>query len=160
MYQEFVDAGAKWVDPNNAWNSSIFFTRLHVRYSRDEFPQDLQFQVTPNTEHFQGRYVVTNEATGDMSCQQGQSYLQDLEMRRKKEVDELAVLTGWDEPRYARYIYEHSDRIHQEKERNTVLPFLPKSSNGTPWSKVIGLFAFSVIAVFWLFAGARKRRQI
>jgi len=156
MYQEFVDAGAKWIDPNNAWNSSIFFTRLHVRYAREEFPQDLQFQVTPNMEHFQGRYVVTNEATGDMSCDQGQRYLEDLEMRRKREVDELAALTGWNEPRYARYIFEHSDRIHQEKERNVVFPFIPKpGSNGTGL-KYIGLLVFSILGLFWLFLGARK----
>ena len=160
MYQEFVDAGANWVNPNNAWNSSIFFTRLHVRYSRDEFPQDLQFQVTPNSEHFQGRYVVTNEATGDMSCAQGQNYLQDLEMRRKREVDELAALTGWDEPRYARYIYEYSDRIHEERDRNSSLPLIPSGQDGTPWKKVFALFAFSIVAVVWLFKGVRKSSQI
>lgn len=160
MYQEFVDAGATWVNPNNAYSSSIFFTRLHVRYSRDEFPQDLQFQVTPNMEHCQGRYIVTNEATGDMSCDQGQNYLQDLEMRRKREVDELAVLTGWDEPRYARYIYEHSDRIHEKKERNEVLPFIPRSNDGIPWKIVILMSVFSLLALTWLFMGAKNRSKI
>ena len=36
-----------WADWNGGNN--VFFTRLHVRYARDKFPQDLQFQVTPNT---------------------------------------------------------------------------------------------------------------
>ncbi len=124
MYQEFVAAGAKWIDPNNPWGSSIFFTRMHVRYSRDEFPQDLSFQVTPNMEHFQGRYIVTNPATGDMSCSNGQNYLYDLEMRRKREVDELAALTGWKNPRFASYIYEYSDGIHEER-KNEGVPFIP-----------------------------------
>jgi len=129
MYQEFVDAGAKWINPSNAGASPIFFTRLHVRYARDEFPQDLFFQVTPNSEQFQGRYIVNNAATGDMSCSGGQNYLQDLEMRRKREVDELAALTGWKDPRYARYIYEFSDQIHEPK-RNEGAPFIPWSRGG------------------------------
>ena len=136
MYQEFVDAGANWIDPNNAYASPIFFTRLHVRYSREEFPQDLFFQVTPNTEHFQGRYVVTNPASGDMSCSAGQDYLRDLEHRRKREVDELAALTGWKNARYASYIYEYSDRIH-EPERNEGLPFIPWSTGGPAAGAII-----------------------
>jgi hypothetical protein len=139
MYQEFVDAGANWIDPNNPNNSPIFFTRLHVRYNRDEFPQDLFFQVTPNMEHFQGRYVVTNAATGDMSCSGGQEYLKELEMRRKKEVDELAALTGWKSPRYASYIYQYSAGIHEPK-RNEGLPFIPWSTGGT----VAGIMALAL----------------
>ncbi|NNC83723.1 MAG: DUF2330 domain-containing protein, partial [Flavobacteriales bacterium] len=161
MYQEFVDAGADWVDPNNAWSSSIFFTRLHVRYSREEFPQDLFFQVTPNAEQSQGRYIITNPATGDMSCQQGQDYLRDLEFRRKREVDELAALTGWNDPRYARYIYEYSDRIH-EPNRGSMIPFVPApgDSNGPgggSWQAIVGLLAFSLFSIFWLFYGARPK---
>ncbi|NND95213.1 MAG: DUF2330 domain-containing protein [Flavobacteriales bacterium] len=158
MYQEFVDAGANWVNPNNAWGSSIFFTRLHVRYSRDEFPQDLFFQVTPNQEQSQGRYVITNPATGDMSCKQGQRYLKDLEFRRKKEVDELTALTSWNEPRYARYIYEYSDRIH-DQERNTVIPFVPQDKNGggTPWKSLIGFSLLTILSIVWLFYGSRTR---
>ncbi|MBL7943919.1 MAG: DUF2330 domain-containing protein, partial [Flavobacteriales bacterium] len=52
---DFVDAGIPWLDGASPLNS-VFFTRLHVRYSRTKFPSDLQFQVTPNTENFQCRY--------------------------------------------------------------------------------------------------------
>lgn len=161
MYQEFVDSGADWVNPNNAWTGSgIFFTRLHVRYSRDEFPQDLFFQVTPNQEQVQGRYIITNPASGDMSCGNGQRYLKDLEMRRKREVDELTALTGWNRPRYARYIYEYSDRIH-DAERNTVLPFYLNSSGGggnLPWKKIIAFSLVMCISLFWFFKGAKRRK--
>ena len=52
------------------------------------------FQVTPNTETFQARYVITHPATGDFNCVAGKKYLQDLRQRRKKELMELTALTG------------------------------------------------------------------
>jgi len=131
MYKEFADAGVNWLSMNQqASREPIFFTRLHVRYTRDEFPQDLQFQVTPNKQRFQGRYVITHPAKGDLSCADGQRYLKDLEWRRKKEVDELAALTGWEKPRYQAYIYEYSDRI-QEEDRN-VVPVVSLPTGGGP----------------------------
>lgn len=155
MYQEFVDAGANWVDPNNAWGSSIFFTRLHVRYSREEFPQDLFFQVTPNQQNFQGRYIITNPASGDLSCDAGQRYLKDLEMRRKREVDELAALTGWKEPRYAGYIYEFSDRIQREERRNVAVPLIPGPGGGNGgWffliTGLLSVLAIGSASLYWI----------
>lgn len=155
MYQEFVDAGANWVDPNNAWGSPIFFTRLHVRYSREEFPQDLFFQVTPNQQNFQGRYIITNPASGDLSCDAGQRYLKDLEMRRKREVDELAALTGWKEPRYAGYIYEFSDRIQREERRNVAVPLIPGPGGGNGgWffliTGLLSVLAIGSASLYWI----------
>jgi hypothetical protein len=75
---------------------SVYFTRLHVRYNRQAFPQDLSFQVTPNTENFQARYIVTHPATGTFSCAEGKKYLLDLKDRRRKELNMLASLTGKD----------------------------------------------------------------
>lgn len=104
---DLVQAGVWWTNPN--WNDysdvnnddddddlsrNVYFTRLHVRYNRDKFPQDLMFQVTPNKENFQARYVVTHPATGDFSCAAGKKYLKDLRKRRKAELEELASLTG------------------------------------------------------------------
>jgi hypothetical protein len=157
MYQEFVDAGANWVNPNNANAAPIFFTRLHVRYARDEFPQDLQFMVTHNQERYQGRYIITNPATGDMSCEQGQSYLVNLEMRRKKEVDELAALTGWNEPRYAAYIYEYSNRIHEKTEKEFVFPLIPKGNGSGPsWQSISLLLLAAIGGLSWLLVSARR----
>jgi hypothetical protein len=81
---EEVDNGGK----------NVHFTRLHFRYNRNSFPQDLQFQVTPNTENFQARYVITHPANGDFTCEAGKKYLQNLKVRRKKELRELTTLTG------------------------------------------------------------------
>jgi polyhydroxyalkanoate synthesis regulator phasin len=52
------------------------------------------FQVTPNTQNYQARYIITHPATGDFNCAAGQKYLQDLKARRKKELRELTALTG------------------------------------------------------------------
>lgn len=46
----------------------IFISRLHVRYSRDKFPEDLMFQTTSNRKFFQGRYVTRHAFTGSLDC--------------------------------------------------------------------------------------------
>ena len=103
--QDLVQAGVWWVDRNEmGWNDQqdqdfsdkVYFTRLHVRYNRKAFPQDLMFQVTPNTENFQARYIITHPATGDFTCDAGKKYLQDLKQRRQDEMEELSYLTGKD----------------------------------------------------------------
>lgn len=104
--QDLVQAGVWWL--NRDWNDysdvdddedldysdNVYFTRLHVRYNRDKFPQDLMFQVTPNTESYQARYIVTHPATGDFNCDAGKKYLKDLKQRRSDEMEMLAYLTG------------------------------------------------------------------
>ena len=80
-------------EPDNG-SRNVHFTRLHFRYNRKSFPQDLVFQVTPNTQNFQARYVITHPATGSFTCDAGRQYVQDLKKRRKKELLELTALTG------------------------------------------------------------------
>lgn len=102
--QDLVQAGVWWInrdwsdygDVNNDedYSSNVYFTRLHVRYNRNSFPQDLMFQVTPNTENFQARYVITHPATGDFNCDAGKKYLKDLKQRRTDEMEMLTYLTG------------------------------------------------------------------
>ena len=104
--QDLVNSGVWWLHGKD-WNDysdvndeeeeydngsrNVHFTRLHFRYNRNSFPQDLMFQVTPNTENFQARYVITHPAQGDMNCEAGKKYLRDLKARRKKELFELAI---------------------------------------------------------------------
>lgn len=104
--QDLVQAGVWWLNPN--WTNSndmpgdidysdnVYFTRLHVRYNRKSFPQDLMFQVTPNTDNYQARYVVTHPATGDFNCEAGKRYLKELKQRRADELEMLTYLTGKD----------------------------------------------------------------
>ena len=102
--QDLVQAGVWWlgrnwqdysdVDSEESYSTNVHFTRLHVRYNRKSFPQDLQFQVTPNTESFQARYIIRHPATGDLDCEAGKKYLQQLKERRKGELAMLTYLTG------------------------------------------------------------------
>lgn len=107
--QDIVQAGVWWL--NKDWSDysdveeqeeeigispNVHFTRLHFRYNRNHFAQDLMFQVTPNKENFQARYVITHPATGSFTCDAGKKYLQDLKKRRKAELHELTALTGKD----------------------------------------------------------------
>ena len=105
--QDLVQSGVWWLG-NKDWNDysdlededyengnrNVHFTRLHFRYNRRSFPQDLTFQVTPNTEQYQARYIITHPANGDFNCTAGKKYLLDLKARRKKELMELSSLTG------------------------------------------------------------------
>jgi hypothetical protein len=109
--QDLVNSGVWWLQGKD-WNDysdvddddeeldngsrNVHFTRLHFRYNRKSFPQDLMFQVTPNQENFQARYVITHPAQGDLSCEPGKKYLKELKARRKKELNELTKLIGKD----------------------------------------------------------------
>ncbi|NJP10848.1 MAG: DUF2330 domain-containing protein [Leptolyngbyaceae cyanobacterium RU_5_1] len=112
--EELKDAGVFWLDnpeevrplpnqpslfrrrpPRPFPSSSVFITRLHVRYTRDKFPEDLMFQETNNREFFQGRYVMRHAFTGEARCQQGREYQRSLPRRFEQEAQTLARLTGW-----------------------------------------------------------------
>lgn len=97
--QDLVQAGVWWMSPSESSsdeynNETAYFTRLHIRYNRSSFPQDLMFQATPNTDNFQARYIVTHPATGSFDCDAGKRYVQDLKERRGAELEMLEYLTG------------------------------------------------------------------
>ncbi|MGD1944162.1 MAG: hypothetical protein ACFB0G_22930, partial [Leptolyngbyaceae cyanobacterium] len=83
--------------PNSSiWDTNVYVTRLHVRYSRDKFPEDLMFQQTNNLEFFQGRYVMQQPFLGEATCPAGADYRRSLPARFEQEAQTLARLTGWD----------------------------------------------------------------
>jgi hypothetical protein len=103
--RDLVQAGVWWTgssrrNPEDTDNQDgdhpvkVYFTRLHIRYNRKAFPQDLFFQQTANTGNFQARYIITHPATGDLSCEAGKKYLKDLKARREDELKMLTYLTG------------------------------------------------------------------
>ena len=103
---ELKDAGVFWgnnsesMPPNSSFrrpmpSSNTFITRIHVRYTRNKFPEDLMFQETGNQENFQGRYVTNHPFKGDVSCDVGKKYQQALRPRLEQEASNLANLTGW-----------------------------------------------------------------
>jgi hypothetical protein len=159
MPREFAEAGVDWSGGTNG-GGSVFFTRMHVRYARDKFPQDLVFQVTPNTEHFQARYILTHPAQGDLTCSEGLDYLETLYHRRSSELSELQALAGWDITTRREYVEEVRRRIPPERRNaidGTVMPWKRPGGGGggiLPWvSLLVGVLAFS----FW---GVRQWRQV
>jgi hypothetical protein len=92
--EELKKAGVFWLNSNNPNN--VFITRLHVRYTRDKFPEDLMFQETSNRQQFQGRYVLRHPFKGEMKCEAGRQYQRSLKERLEQEAQTLAKLTGWD----------------------------------------------------------------
>jgi hypothetical protein len=90
---ELKKAGVFWLKPNSS--SQVFVSRIHVRYSRDKFPEDLVFQETSNQEQFQGRYVLRHAYKGETNCKAGRKYKRDLKQRFEQEAKTLAKLTGW-----------------------------------------------------------------
>jgi hypothetical protein len=102
---ELREAGVFWLDDQRRsdrfappWSSNnVFITRLHVRYTRDKFPEDLVFHETANEQNFQGRYVLTHPYKGEseLNCPAGRQYQRSLPARFEKEAQTLANLTGW-----------------------------------------------------------------
>ena len=100
--EELRKLGVSWLPENSPQGSfrgqapSVFLTRLHVRYDRAHFPEDLAFEETADRENFQGRYVLRHPFAGSAACAAGEAYLRGLADRREKEAENLANLTGWD----------------------------------------------------------------
>ncbi len=105
--EELKQAGVFWLDNNSSDrpvspsfrsrfpSSSVFITRLHVRYTRNKFPEDLMFQATSQRESFQGRYILQHPFTGNVQCSAGRQYQRSLSQRFEKEAETLARLTNW-----------------------------------------------------------------
>ncbi|MEM0981443.1 MAG: DUF2330 domain-containing protein [Cyanobacteria bacterium P01_H01_bin.58] len=115
--EELRQAGVFWVPPNTpAWDANVFITRLHVRYARDKFPEDLAFQQTNNRQFFQGRYVLQHPFQGEARCSAAEEYRRSLPQRFEAEAQTLARLTGWD--------------INEIRRK---LPTVAAQSEATPW---------------------------
>jgi hypothetical protein len=102
---ELADLGAFWMAQapvpaarGMAFGSPtpVFVTRLHVRYDRDYFPEDLALQETADRENFQGRFVLRHPYAGGASCQAAEAYRRELPAQFERQAQSLAQLTGWD----------------------------------------------------------------
>ncbi len=71
-----------------------FLTRLHVRYDRPHFPEDLVFQETGDTRQFQARYVLHHPANAG-HCDAAVTYRRELHERQEQEARNVVRLTGW-----------------------------------------------------------------
>jgi len=90
--------GARWVadaDGQPAGMQQVFATRLHVRYDRAHFPEDLMLMETRDASTFQGRYILQHPFFGKLTCPDGEQYRAGLRERLTREAATLAHLTGW-----------------------------------------------------------------
>jgi hypothetical protein len=105
--EELKEAGVFWLNDQQSisqsqlWRgrrptaSNTFITRLHVRYTRDRFAEDLVFQETSNRDSFQGRYVMNHPVRGELKCAAAKDYRKTVFDRQSKEAQNLASMTGW-----------------------------------------------------------------
>ena len=94
-HEELRQLGVFWSE--GAGNApDVFLTRLHVRYDKAHFPEDLVFQETADRANFQGRYVLRHPFLGADTCPAAANYMRALNDRREQEAQRLASLTGWD----------------------------------------------------------------
>jgi hypothetical protein len=106
--EELKQAGVFWLDGESSNNaptprgfrppfpsSNVYISRIHIRYTRDKFPEDPTFQETSNRELFQGRYILQHPFLGEANCPAGREYKQSLPKRFDQEAQTLAKLTNW-----------------------------------------------------------------
>ncbi|MFD1553344.1 DUF2330 domain-containing protein [Putridiphycobacter roseus] len=163
IFTDLTKAGVNWAMNNgNQASSNVFFTRLHLRYSRNTHPRDLEFQVTPNKEHFQARYILTNTAVGDLSCNAGQTYCATVIKNRVNELENLSQLTSWSTVEYSGYVKEYYDLL---KDKNILNEVKSTQKNKQPWLGVpsnesrLGLKIALFLSVVFLLTFAYLIRQ-
>lgn len=112
LMADLKEAGIFWLDgatPTGSrtsdYEGDLHITRMHLRYDRANFPQDLLFQATPDKSNFQGRYVMHIPAKGSMDCEKAEEYLDKLALRRQTELKSLNQLTDWPTEQFAGYIH-------------------------------------------------------
>ena len=110
----------RFAPPGGGGAQQCYVTRLHVRYDREHFPEDLVFQETKDRENFQGRYVLRHPWKGDADkCPAAAKYLAGLKERQEKEAATLANLTGWE--------------IGKIRDRMKLGGDAPKNADGKKW---------------------------
>jgi hypothetical protein len=96
--EELTELGARWVadaSSQSPGRHQVFATRLHVRYDRAHFPEDLMLMETRDNRTFQGRYILQHPFFGKLTCPDGETYRNNLRIRLTQEAAALAALTGW-----------------------------------------------------------------
>jgi len=89
---EMRSLGVWWQEESDR---TVFLTRLHARYDRASFPEDLVLQATADRTNFQSKVVVRNEWRGEAQCEGANAYMRSLPARREREARSLAQFTGW-----------------------------------------------------------------
>lgn len=159
--QELINAGVNWLQPQrNNWGGSdyqgnIHFTRLHVRYNRANFPQDLVFTQTSNKQNYQGRYVLHQPAQINSDCEQLNDYYLMVTDRRYDELANYKALTGESLSAHLNYVKEYESKLDARTKRNDLMPIIFDIKNGFP----LLIFLVSIITFisFSIFQNRQKQ---
>ncbi len=171
MVTDLKEAGVDWLElasqdyhtQARTYAGNVFFTRMHLTYDRAHFPQDLLFQETANKEKFQGRYIITHPASGDFSCEKGQTYVKELGKRRWNELYTYQWLTGRDITAHYDYPKEYDQHIKSTGGKTkqgsfmSIESFVPEhatKSEGNMITFFTSVLAFAGV----MFALSRKRK--
>jgi hypothetical protein len=94
--QQMRQLGVFWLDDNAGGGAGrVFVTRLHARYDKASFPEDLSLQETGDKTNFQARFVMRHPWKGTNDCDGVKAYRAQLPARRREQAQNLASLTGW-----------------------------------------------------------------
>lgn len=154
-YQQPIPNGRLRANPSG-YQGNVFFTRLHVRYDRAHFPQDLIFEETPDKEKFQGRYILHIPVTSGLDCPEIQGYYKDVYYRRIREMQQLQASTGWDVSRYGYYLDEYADKAGMKRiDKNFLMPPANEDNddNGTGISQPTNPYVYPLLAFILLLTG-------
>lgn len=93
---ELRSLGAFWISARQgaATPGEVVLTRLHLRYDARHFPEDLQLHETADRENWQARYVLHHPYRGQDECPEMAAYRKGVWVRRQKEAENYAALTG------------------------------------------------------------------
>lgn len=168
---DLKEAGVDWLELKGQdyhtgakeYAGDVYFTRMHLTYDRAHFPQDLLFQETPNKERFQGRYIITHPASGDFSCEKGQTYIKDIGKRRWNELYTYQWLTGRDITSHYDYPKEYDVYLKKSepgKKQGSFVPFTefdgPEQAS-KPGNNMLAFFVSLIAFAGVVFALSRKR---
>lgn len=96
--RELRELGCDWLEGEDSarpLEGEVYITRLHVRYDREHFPEDLVFQETGDRQFIQGRFIITHPWRGKAKTDYAREYLAGLPKRFEEEAQTAASLTGW-----------------------------------------------------------------
>jgi hypothetical protein len=103
-HDQLKELGVNWVRRADAATPDVFVTRLHIRYDKGSFREDLMFRETADRENFQGRYILNHPFEGEITCDAGKTYVAETRRRVKDEAARLQTLTGWSAGKIAQRI--------------------------------------------------------
>jgi len=96
--RELRELGCEWLkgdDNARPTEGDVYITRLHIRYDREHFPEDIVFQETGDKVFIQGRYIINHPWRGKVKTDYARKYLATLPGRFEEEAKTAARLTGW-----------------------------------------------------------------